>query len=492
MTNRKQAEEQLREAEAKYHSLVEQIPAVIYIVNIRQKNTLTYISPQIESLTGFSSHAWLDDRKLWRKLIHPDDHKRVLTEYVEYLHRLPVDIPLISEHRIVTRTGKIVWINSHAAVIRDADGQAHFLQGIVTDITKRKQAEEALQQANQELSLRLSELDQRNHEITLLSEIGNALQTCPSVNEAYTVIAHFMARLFPNTVGIIGMLKASSNLVETVASWGKSVEDDKTSVFSPADCWGLRRGRTHQVTNTKTELLCKHVSPELSTTAYLCIPMMAQGEMLGLLHIAQLEPLTEISKLHDAHQHLAETVTEHIALALSNLRLRETLRNQSVRDSLTGLFNRRYLEETLEREVHRASRNLTSVGVLMIDLDHFKLFNDTFGHDAGDTVLQTISRFLRTHIRKEDIACRYGGEEFTLVLPGVTAEEAQKRAVLLKDGVKHLLVKYRGQTLGPITLSVGVGLFPKHGKNAEEVLCVADGALYQAKNQGRDCVVLAD
>lgn len=493
MTDRKHAEEQLREAEAKYHSLVEQVPAVIYIVNIRQKNILTYISPQVESLTGFPSHVWLEDPLLWRKSIHPDDHKRVLTEYVDYLRTLPVDIPLVSEHRVLTRTGKTVWINSHAMVIRDMEGRAQFLQGIVTDITERKHAEEALQQANHELNLRLSELDERNHEITLLSEIGNALQTCLSVTEAYTVIAHFMARLFPNTVGLLGMLKASSNLVETVATWGELAKDERISVFSPSDCWGLRRGRIHQVTNTKVELSCKHIVSELPITAYLCIPMMAQGEMLGLLHIAQLETESETNKLQqDARQRLAETVTEHIALALSNLRLRETLRNQSVRDPLTGLFNRRYLEETLEREIHRATRNQTSVGVIMIDLDHFKLFNDTFGHDAGDTVLQTISRFLRTHIRKEDIACRYGGEEFTLVLPGVSAEEAQKRAVLLKDGVKHLLVKYRGQTLGPVTLSMGIGIFPQHGKNGEEVLYAADTALYRAKTQGRDCVILAD
>jgi len=194
----------------------------------------------------------------------------------------------------------------------------------------------------------------------------------------------------------------------------------------------------------KTYPQCNHLF-SLSAAVYLCIPLIAQGELLGLLHIAQAE--VEPNNLNLAHQRLAETIAEQIALALANLKLRETLRNQSIRDALTGLYNRRYLEDTLEREFYRADRSHQTVGIIMVDIDHFKQFNDQFGHDAGDSVLQALGSFLNEHIRKGDIACRYGGEEFTLILPGASIEVVQKRAEFLRNKVKHLSVFPRRFTM---------------------------------------------
>jgi diguanylate cyclase (GGDEF)-like protein len=183
--------------------------------------------------------------------------------------------------------------------------------------------------------------------------------------------------------------------------------------------------------------------------------------------------------------------TEQIALALSNLKLRDSLRQQSIRDPLTGLFNRRYLEESLLLEIQRAKRSNSPFSILMIDLDHFKRFNDTHGHEAGDIVLQNLGRFLQRHIRGGDIACRYGGEEFTLVLPGTSLELAQQRAEELNAGVRALHVDFNGSSLGPLSISAGVATFPNHGESVELVLQSADMALYQAKNEGRDRVVVA-
>ena len=145
---------------------------------------------------------------------------------------------------------------------------------------------------------------------------------------------------------------------------------------------------------------------------------------------------------------MVETMADHIALALSNLTLMDTLREQAIHDSLTGLFNRRYMEETLKRELSRAARKNVPLGIIMLDLDHFKQFNDTFGHSAGDALLRELGVFFQSHIRGEDIACRQGGEEFMLILPEASLDNTRKRAEHLGEEVKHLNVQYRGQSLG--------------------------------------------
>jgi diguanylate cyclase (GGDEF)-like protein len=185
------------------------------------------------------------------------------------------------------------------------------------------------------------------------------------------------------------------------------------------------------------------------------------------------------------------TMAEHIAMALSNLKLHETLRSQSIRDPLTGLFNRRFMEESLELELRRAARNQRPLGVIMIDLDHFKHFNDTFGHEAGDTLLRELGSLLQNNIRGEDIACRYGGEEFTLILPEGSFEITRQRADFLREAIKHIDVQHRGQPLGRITASMGVAVFPEHGRTGKSLLESADAALYRSKNDGRDRVTAA-
>lgn len=328
------------------------------------------------------------------------------------------------------------------------------------------------------------ELSEANFEIRLLSRLSDLLQACVTLSEAYRVIPRLMQKLFPDYSGAIYIISASGNLVETATAWGEPATSQP--VFAPNDCWALRCGRAHLFENTRSGLACQHYQQPLPEQC-LCVPMMAQGETLGLLYLSSPEP----GKLTEAKQHLASTVSEHIALALANLKLRETLKSQSIRDPLTSLFNRRYMEEFLERELHRAARAGLPLGIIMIDIDHFKHFNDTFGHDGGDTLLQELAMFLQGSIRGSDIACRYGGEEFTLILPEASLELTQQRAEQLRIGVKHLNVQHRRQPLGPVTLSLGVASFPKHGLTREEVLQAADAALYRAKKTGRDRAVTA-
>ncbi len=188
---------------------------------------------------------------------------------------------------------------------------------------------------------------------------------------------------------------------------------------------------------------------------------------------------------------MAKTLADAIGLSLANLRLRERLRQQSIVDVLTGLFNRRYMEETLEREVRRCARAHQPLSVMMMDLDHFKEFNDRHGHAAGDILLSELGVFLRSHVRLEDVACRYGGEEFTLIFPDSSLESTAQRADLIRLGIESLRVEYGGGVIGPVTISIGVAAFPEHGIDGAEVLRCADEALYRAKREGRNRIAVA-
>jgi diguanylate cyclase (GGDEF)-like protein len=219
---------------------------------------------------------------------------------------------------------------------------------------------------------------------------------------------------------------------------------------------------------------------------------MAQNEALGIVSLQmrtsqdQQDPTPRSSG--EAERQLAGVLAKQVALALGNLKLKESLKNQSICDPLTGLFNRRYMEESLEREFSRANRNKNSLAIIMMDLDHFKRFNDTFGHQAGDTLLRAFGDLLKRNTRGQDIACRYGGEEFALVLTDSNLDGALKRAEILRQQVKQMSVEYAGQLLGAVSISMGVAIFPDHGITMADVLRASDQALYSAKREGRDRV----
>jgi diguanylate cyclase (GGDEF)-like protein len=221
------------------------------------------------------------------------------------------------------------------------------------------------------------------------------------------------------------------------------------------------------------------------------------GETIGVLHIRAgrtdggsvgLRELTQPARDESFAVRFAATA----ATALANLNLRETLRFQSVRDPLTGLFNRRYLEDLLGVEVGRAVRKTRPLSLIMLDVDHFKQFNDAHGHEAGDNVLRALASVFTRVIRKEDLACRYGGEEFILVMPEAPTDIALGRAQRIADEARHVVVRHEGRNLGPITISAGIASFPDHGATADSLIAAADAALYRAKAQGRDCVIPAD
>jgi diguanylate cyclase (GGDEF)-like protein len=321
-----------------------------------------------------------------------------------------------------------------------------------------------------------------------LNEMGDLLQSSPQIADTYAVFGQFAGQIFPNHSGILYLLDNDHNLYEAVASWGGPVASDPT--FAPDACWTLRRGRVHIVTDPNNRLICPHLHLGRNGAGfapYLCVPMTVQGETLGVLH---LQAGTGQS-IEDLEQ-LAQTVAVRVGLTVANLKLRESLRVQSIRDPLTNLFNRRYMEETLERELHRAARHQLPLGVIMLDIDHFKHFNDTYGHEAGDGLLHELGAFLQANVRSEDVPCRYGGEEFIIILPEASLEDTCKRADQIHEGIHHLKVQFPEMPPGSITVSQGVAGFPEHGASAGQLLRTVDAALYRAKRSGRDRVIVAE
>jgi diguanylate cyclase (GGDEF)-like protein len=352
-------------------------------------------------------------------------------------------------------------------------------------------ADDRLTAANEELRHHVAELEQRNQEMTRLARLGDLLQSCQTAQELAVAVARSVGPLFSGDAGALYELATSGRVVEAVAVWGDPPPVRR--VFSPTQCWGLRRGRLHVADDSKSELRCEHVEEPIRTGT-LCAPLVAQGETLGLLHLQVREPASpkDRSALLADRERLTKTLAEQLELALANFRLRATLREQSTRDPLTGLFNRRFMEESLDRELRRARREGYELGLLMIDLDHFKVLNDGLGHAAGDAVLRAIGGFLLTAVRGEDVACRFGGEEFVLILPKASPADMRRRAEALLEGARRLRVDASGTVLPTVTMSIGVASTPEHGETCGELLRSADVALYQAKAAGRDRVVVAD
>jgi diguanylate cyclase (GGDEF)-like protein/PAS domain S-box-containing protein len=365
---------------------------------------------------------------------------------------------------------------------------------IYEDVSEQTRASEAQKQHAESVDRLVKELEVRTQQMTSLNEMGSLLGCSGTVNEACAVVASSVQKLFPDAPsGALYLYRSSRDLLEAAIRWGGS--DVLAPTFPPDSCWSLRRGQPYWSEHPGSGIACQHLTRN-STTESLCVPMVAQGNTIGVLHLefesaAELRYDSGTKNLRNSHQRLAISAASQIALSLASLQLQETLREQSIRDPLTRLFNRRFLEESFERELQLAGRKKQSIAVLFLDLDHFKRLNDTFGHDAGDLVLQSVANLFRNFFRATDICCRYGGEEFAIILPESSSQDAAIRADVLRAEVKSLRLQYQKQTLGQLTLSIGVAAFPEHGSTSVELLKIADQCLYESKARGRDLVTVA-
>jgi diguanylate cyclase (GGDEF)-like protein len=336
-----------------------------------------------------------------------------------------------------------------------------------------------------------AELTAMGQQAALQSETDDLLQSCLTVDEAHGIAIRYFEKQFPKMSGAIFAIPQGRNVMEVLGKWGMpAVRSDS---FPMEECWGLRRGRINRTLGSDPKLACEHIGPIIPDCA-ICVPMMAHGEILGILYFDTgigKRP-SGIAPLSEAQERAVRTLSEHLSLAVANLNLRESLRIQSIRDPLTGLFNRRYMEESLEREIRRAMRKELLLSILMVDIDHFKAFNDAWGHEAGDAILREIASLFQQQMRAEDIACRYGGEEFLLVLPEADVDAAQKSAERLLSGVRSMQVAHYGKVLEGVTLSIGIACFPGHATTPVSLIHAADAALYRAKENGRNQSLTAE
>jgi diguanylate cyclase (GGDEF)-like protein/PAS domain S-box-containing protein len=373
------------------------------------------------------------------------------------------------------------WMLAAGGPLLTTRGEKRGGVAFLRDITDRKKADE-------QLTVALLESETLARESKELSELGDSLHSCQTVEEAYKMSENALSGILGLRPGALCIINSSRDLVESAATWNNCTTTEL--LFHPDDCWGLRRGKPYG--GPGSPMACSHVRAS-GAMNFLCVPLVAQGETLGVVYVEDKLSLLAPSpqKVQFEQSTLKRrtiAVAERISLALVNLKLRELLRNQSIRDPLTGLYNRRYLEESLNRELHRAKRTGRNVSLVMLDLDHFKQFNDTFGHQGGDILLKEAAEVIKSRVRAGDIACRYGGEEFSLILAEVDTEGAQRCVENIRERIKHLSLHNRGQTLGTVTISAGIAAYPTDADSSEDLIHAADQALYRAKKAGRDCI----
>jgi diguanylate cyclase (GGDEF)-like protein len=365
-----------------------------------------------------------------------------------------------------------------------AHGFNQMAETVASELARSARAEALLAKSHAEILQANNALAAHARIVQHLATLGQRLQSCTTDEELADAVSRFAPKILPGISGALCVLSNSRNLVRVMATWNApaGLEAD----FIPRDCWALRRGQTHVVEDIAREVVCAHVSCE-KVAGYSCRPLIAQGEPLGLLYLETALP-SAVGETAGVSQNDFDAFAESISLALGNQRLREKLRDQSIRDPLTGLFNRRYFEEALELDFARAARHGLSLGLIMGDIDRFKQFNDRFGHDAGDLVLKRTAEAMRAKIRKGDLACRYGGEEFVILLHNAELPEARERAETIRAAIKSLELGFRGQALGPVTISLGVAAYPEHAADGASLIAAADAAMYAAKHCGRDRV----
>lgn len=325
-----------------------------------------------------------------------------------------------------------------------------------------------------------------NRELRIVAEMLRAIETLPSTLDAGPVVARGFASLLPEAGGTFFALGVGDGPLRQLARWGEA--SVQPAELMTEDCWALHQGARYKTSGYDGPPCAHYRHRDGAGGIRLCVPLVTHDELVGMIH---LEGIAPEPRAREEQARLALTVAEQLALALGNTRLRESLRRQSVLDSLTGLFNRRYFDETLKRELARSRRMAAPLSLVVLDVDHFKSVNDGFGHATGDAVLRAIAQLVRQSIRDCDVACRYGGEELVILMPDCAQPDAARRAEALRADIAGAPPMADGGGPEAITASFGVAEYPIHGPDAEALFRAADRALYQAKREGRNRVVTA-
>jgi diguanylate cyclase (GGDEF)-like protein len=359
------------------------------------------------------------------------------------------------------------------------------------ELRQRNDADRRQQEYVSTLDKSLRTLQRERNDIAALNEFTNFVQSCASVEEVGQITGPFMGGILPEYSGALYLYADSSDQLTLMQKWGTT---PMPAILTSDGCWGLRRGQPHHHTHDLASPACFHLH-DSARVETLCVPLGAQGSTLGLLtlmHSGSADTNAENTLQAGQRRGLINMIARQLSLALANLQLRESLKEQSIRDPLTGAFNRRYFNDVAEKELAQARRFGRSFALIMVDIDHFKRFNDDHGHSSGDAVLVAVSSYLQGSMREGDWMFRYGGEEFVLLLREANARDAEQKAQDLRKGISSLTIKLGEGSLPRLTVSMGIAEYPQHGDDLQALIEKADAALYASKEAGRNRITLAN
>ena len=358
-------------------------------------------------------------------------------------------------------------------------GSKRVIFAVLVDITERRRAEDKIAKLNEQMAATVAALRRREHDQTEIAKLSDLLQSCQTTTEAYPIIAAAAKLVFPETSGALARAERGTRELTRVAAWG----NDQATLpqFLVDDCWALRTGQRREVAGPKGAVQCHHFS-QTPRGPYICLPLVVQGETRGLLHLGLGEGCTIDDDLRQTMQSFGDVVK----LSLANINHAGIARSAGSPRPADWPVQPAVPLETLPREVRRAQRSGSALTVAMLDIDFFKRFNDAHGHDAGDLVLSELGQVLRESLRAGDIACRYGGEEFLVVLPDCDLAAARARLTQICLQVKGKVLMFRGQKLPTVTVSVGLATLSETLPDGESLITAADKAMYLAKTNGRD------
>ncbi|QMS88750.1 diguanylate cyclase [Nostoc edaphicum CCNP1411] len=440
-----------------------------------EQSRVLYYNQEIQSRFSVDPQEWLGKTDS-EFLPDPEEGRRVMENDQVVLKTLR-PLKLIEEVKISDNDQPCYWLSFKFPFTDYATG-AYRIGGISIDITESIEAQRSLTDLNQQLEEKTLELETKKRELIYLSDMTDMLYSCESEDEVYQVVALTCSKLFPNMSGSIYRIANSKNYVQMNSFWGGKITSKE--IFSLSDCWALRRGKLNILSPRNLGLICSHLIQPVRGT-HLCVPLFAQGEVVGILHIDALE---EISP---EDQQTTEIIARTLGIALNNLSIKQRLTHDSLRDGMTQLFNQSYMQSITEQRLAEAERSGQPLSVIFLDIDNFKSYNSRYGHVTANILLQGLAKLLLKSIRSFDIPCRWGGEEFVIVMPNMTLEALRKRVEQLRLDIEQMQLKDGDQILQSITASFGIAV-SEPGITVKDLLNRANQAMLEAKRTGKNRV----
>ncbi|MEH2288554.1 MAG: diguanylate cyclase [Nostoc sp.] len=439
------------------------------------QSRVLYYNQELQSRFSLDPQEWVGKRN---SEFFPDPEEgRQIMENDQIVLKTLRPLKLIEEVKMPGNDQPCYWLSFKFPFSDYATG-AWRIGGISIDITESIKTQRSLTDINRQLEEKTLKLEVKKGELIYLSDMADMLYSCESEDEVYQVVALTCSKLFPNMSGCINIIADSKNYVQMKSTWGPKISSKE--VFSLSECWALRRGKLNLSSSCNAGLICSHLIPPVSGV-HLCVPLFGKSEVTGILHIYTLE------EINSEDQQIAEIIARYLAFTLNNLSIKQRLTYENLRDGMTQLFNQNYMQTITEQRLAEAERSGQPLSVIFIDIDDFKSYNSHYGHLTANIVLQELAKLLLKSIRSFDIACRWGGEEFVIVMPNMTLEALRKRVEQLRLDVEQMQLKDGDQILESITASFGIAV-SEPGITVKDFLNRANQAMLEAKRTGKNRV----